>query len=293
MDVAPDGVARGRLAHTELTPSTMRPLGGRAARHATRTPPAVVVLAAGQGSRLGHSGVDVPKWLVHVNGRPIAHFHLAALRAVPAAWSRLVAVIGHRRDAFHEHQLSGLAGRTCELVYNPDYAVCNNWLSLAYALDHLDGTGWSGAVCVLNSDLLLPPARLRALLEYAHQRAEANVLATDSRRELSDEAMKVVVADDGRRVVDIGKRDLRGTATGEFIGVSVLATDHIPALRRILADFAREPERRDEWYEAAYRKAIDDGVPFAVFEIETDDWVEIDDQRDLQLAAEIAGRYAP
>ncbi len=270
----------------------MQPHDRTTGRQATGRPPAVVVLAAGQGSRLREAGAEVPKWLVPVDGSPIAHVHLAALRAVPSAWSRLVAVTGHRSDAFDEPELSVLAGRACELVYNPDYAACNNWLSLAYALDHLDGTGWSGGVCVLNSDLLLPPARLHALLREACERPDTNLLATDSRRELSDEAMKVVVSGDERSVVDIGKRNLRGTPTGEFIGVSVLAADHAPALRRILRDFARDPGRCDEWYEAAYRRAIDDGVPFAAFEIETDDWVEIDDERDLRLAADIAGRYA-
>ena len=252
----------------------------------------MVVLAAGKGSRLGEAAADVPKWLVRVDGRPIAHFHLAALRAVPSAWSRLVVVTGHRGRAFDERHLSALAGRTCELVHNPYYAACNNWLSLACALDHLGGTGWTGAVCVLNSDLLLPPARLQALLAHARECGDTNVLVIDSRRELSDEAMKVVVAGDGRSVSDIGKRDLRGTPTGEFIGASALAPDDVPALRRILAAFGRDAARRNEWYEGAYRQAIDDGTPFSTFEIETDDWVEIDDERDLRLGAEIARRYA-
>jgi choline kinase len=263
----------------------------RAPGAAGSEPPAVVVLAAGRGTRLGQAAAGVPKWLVPVNGTPIAHFHLAALRAAPAAWSRLVAVTGHGSGVLDEAGLSRLAGRRCELVHNPDYAVCNNWLSLARALDHLDASGWTGGVCVVNSDLLLPPIRLRALLEHARARRRESVLAIDSRRALTEEAMKVAVAGDGT-VSDIGKGALRGQAAGEYIGASVLAAGHVAELRRILAGFGRDPARRDEWYEAAYREAIDRGVAFSVFEVATDDWIEIDDERDLRLAAEIAKRYA-
>lgn len=252
--------------------------------------PAVVVLAAGRGSRLHGAGADVPKWLVEVAGRPIAHFHLAALRDAPAAWSRLVVVTGHRRDAFDAERLSALAGRTCELVHNPEYASRNNWLSLATALDHLAATGWAGAVCVLNSDLLLPPTRLRALLEGAAARDGSNVLVVDSRRELTDEAMKVVT-DGGARVCDIGKGELRGTPSGEFVGLSTLAAPHVAAVRSVLAGFASDPRHDDAWYEGAYREAIDAGVPFAAAEVGTADWVEIDDECDLRRGAEIARRY--
>ena len=74
--------------------------------------------------------------------------------------------------------------------------------------------------------------------------------------------------------------------------MSVLAAASVPLLQRILGEFAVDPARRDDWYEAAYRQAIDVGIPFSAFEIETDDWVEIDDERDLRLAGDIAGRYA-
>ena len=275
-----------------MTPATVEPLGGGATTGSLAPPPAVVVLAAGRGSRLGPAGAGVPKWLVRVGACPIAHFHLAALRAEPTAWSRLVVVTGHRSDALDQQQLSAFVGRTCELVYNPSYALCNNWLSLACALDHLEATGWSGDICVLNSDLLLPPTRLQALLHHAREHSRANVLAIDSRRELSEEAMKISLADDGRSVLDIGKHELRGRPSAEFIGASTLAGADVATLRRILDEFARDPERRDEWYEGAYRSAIDGGVPFSVFEIETDDWVEIDDESDLRLASDIAGRCA-
>ncbi|MBD0328492.1 MAG: NTP transferase domain-containing protein [Thermoleophilia bacterium] len=272
-----------------MTQGTVGRLRGDASGHGL--PPAVVVLAAGQGSRLGPAGARAPKWLVPVEGTPIAHFHLRALRADLSAWSRLVAVTGHRSGAFDAARLSSLAGRPCELVHNEQYAACNNWLSLARALDHLEATRWTGAVCVLNSDLLLPPERLHALLADARRRPATNVLAIDSRRPLTEEAMKVVLAGEEPAVVDIGKGTLRGGPTAEFIGVSVLAAAHVPALRRILAAFEQDDARKGEWYEAAYREAIDAGVPFSAFEIATDDWVEIDDERDLRAAAAIAGRY--
>jgi choline kinase len=253
---------------------------------------AVVVLAAGRGSRLASTGRDVPKWLLPVNGTPIAHVHLAALRAASASWSRLVAVVGHRSEALDERELSALAGRPCELVHNSDYASANNWLSLALALDHLHTTGWRGGVCVLNSDLLLPPERLRAILALSAEGAHASLLAADMQRPPSDEAMKVVVGDDGRSVADIGKGALRGAPSGEYIGLSVLAPDHVPVLRRVLTSFRHDPRRRDEWYEAAYREAIDAGLRFHAAEVGTDEWVEIDDERDLATATALGARHA-
>lgn len=252
-------------------------------------PPAVVVLAAGRGSRLTEAGAALPKWLLPVDGTPIAHMHLAALRADPSVWTRLVVVTGHRSDAFDERELSALAGRECELVFNADYAAVNNWLSLGLALDHLAASGWEGPVCVLNSDLVVPPEPIHAVLRAAAA-GSGTLLATDTRGPLSDEAMKVAIAADGRSVVDIGKGRLRGPPGGEYIGLSILAGDDVRTLRAILAGFADDPARHDEWYEAAYREAMDAGVPFFAFDIGDADWVEIDDERDLARAIEIAGR---
>ena len=238
------------------------------------TEPAVVILAAGRGSRLAG---DVPKWFVTVGGRTLAERQLDALSLAGAA--RVLVVTGFRPELFGEEALGA------ELVHNPDWETHNNWRSLAIALERLADDGWDGAVCVLNSDLLVGP-RVVGRFFAAAAGDPRSLLAVDADAPRTDEQMKVAV--EAGRVVDIGKGELAAAPGGEYVGLAKLAARDVPALRAILDGFAADPERADEWYEGAFREAMRAGVEFGVVPVDSGRWIEIDDAADLARAEAIA-----
>jgi len=235
---------------------------------------AVVILAAGRGSRLAG---DVPKWFVTVGGRTLAERQLDALWLAGA--ERVLVVTGFRPELFDEEALGA------ELVHNPDWATHNNWRSLAIALERLADDGWDGQVCVLNSDLLVGPRVVRRFLAAAVGDPRS-LLAVDADAPRTDEQMKVAV--EAGRVVDIGKGELAAAPGGEYVGLAKLAARDVPTLRAILDGFAADPARADEWYEGAFREGMRAGVEFGVVAVDSGRWIEIDDAADLARAEAIA-----
>ena len=256
--------------------------------HATaESPPlAVVILAAGRGSRLGPSGDDVPKWFLPVGARSIADWQLEGLRGAADLWSRVLVVTGYLSEAFDASALSRQLGHRCELVHNARYASHNNWLSLQLALSRLVDDAWKGSVCVLNSDLLLSPGVLRRFLETASGE-RTSIVAVDLDAPRSDEQMKIVLDPETDSVVDIGKDALTGIPAGEYVGLSKIDARHLPLLAQILDSFLHDPGRTSEWYEAAFRDAMRAGAEFTTFRVDSGRWIEVDDGEDLDRARNI------
>ncbi|MGI8870260.1 MAG: NTP transferase domain-containing protein [Mycobacteriales bacterium] len=249
---------------------------------------AYVILAAGMGRRLSQSGHVGPKWLLPVAGRRIADYQLDGIAAAACPEDLCVVVTG-----FGAQDISDLlAGRSAparvEHVHNGAWAANNNWLSLLLALRRLDSIGWTGGVVIINSDLCAPSALFTDFMAAARALPIGRpMLAVDFERPLSDEAMKVAGTrekDGSFRCARIGKVDVAHPA-GEYIGLSAFAPDDwrkmIPALHPF-----EVPERRDEWYEAAFQHIMDRVGAFSAWATPSSNWVEVDNGQDWLRAVE-------
>lgn len=266
-------------------------MSGQAEQPGTGAPPlAVVILAAGRGSRLEASVGDLPKWFAPVGKRTIADWQLEGLRRASGLWSRLLVVTGHRSELFDEEELSAAAGRRCELLHNPGYATRNNWLTLQLALSHLAADAWDGSVCVLNSDLLVAPRVVGRFLG-ASARGPRSLLAVDRHAPPTDEQMKVALDPASGLLADIGKGRLSAPAAGEYVGLAKIDARDAGRLARILDSFLDNPARTDEWYEGAFREAMRTGVELGVFPVDPGRWVEVDDAADLARARALAALF--
>ncbi|AQT93338.1 MULTISPECIES: NTP transferase domain-containing protein [Pseudomonas] len=85
----------------------------------------VIILAAGQGTRLRPFTDDRPKCLVELNGRPLLHRQLEVLRA--AGLTEIALVGGYRADC--------LEGQGVEVLHNPHFATTNMVSTLFCAQD--------------------------------------------------------------------------------------------------------------------------------------------------------------
>lgn len=242
----------------------------------------VVVLAAGQGSRLGALGSATPKWLLRVGDRTIADRQLEGIARASAVVAGVHVVVGHAAGAIVEALRD--RGEPVGVIPNPEFAEINNWWSLLRALRELPE---EATVVVLNADLLAEPGEIAAfVLDAAAGDAEA-LLAVDLERPLTDESMKVCRRADGA-LDRIGKAGVDGAA-GEYVGLLMARGGALRELRAVLESFAGRAECANEWYEGAVGRTASAGVTWQIWPMPSSRWVEIDDDDDLDAACALVG----
>lgn len=257
-------------------------------------PSKVIVIAAGRGKRLGVHTDERPKCLVEVGGRSILGWQLRALAGVGV--TDVVMIRGYRADdlaagarALHP---------TARFLDNPEWQTNNILLSLAYALDELDGP-----VYLTYSDIIFTPLVTRAL---ADAEGDACLVIDRSFRDIYVgrtehplEEGEVSDLDAAGNVYRVGKKSLPPEeAYGEFIGLLKLSAVGAKWLRdAIVAAQARYAGREDEPYQRAARfrnayltdalqELIDRGHPMVPVTIDGQ-WREIDTGQDLERAREL------
>jgi len=254
----------------------------------------VVVLAAGHGNRLGSAGGPGPKWLIDVDGSPIADRHLLGIEQALGPDTEVVVVVGHAAHRVERYCAAYAASSLRpRLVPNDHHDSRNNWYSLLVGLDALDGTlSGDDVVVIVNSDLFGMPTWIATFLEAATDvRDVPGLLAVDVLRPLTPEAMKVAAtpADAaGRRwCTAIGKVGVLDPV-GEYVGMSALAPTGRMMVHDALRTLATKEDRTDAWYEEAFQEAASLSPFLMVWPTPSSDWVEIDDADDLRAANRLA-----
>jgi bifunctional UDP-N-acetylglucosamine pyrophosphorylase / glucosamine-1-phosphate N-acetyltransferase len=198
------------------------------------TPLAVIVLAAGEGTRMRSAR---PKVLHEFAGRSLLGHVLAA--AAPLNAAHTVVVVGHRRDEVSEH-LAEIAPDAVAVVQHEQHGTGH---AVRIGLDAIPPDA-AGTVLVLPGDApLLTPDTLRALVA-ANTGAVATVLSSDV-----DDATgygRVIRAADGsvQRIVEQTDASAEERLVRE-IGTSVYAFDHAllrEAVGRLSTDNAQGEE---------------------------------------------------
>ena len=240
-----------------------------------------MVLAAGAGRRLESLTEDLPKTLLPVDGeRTILDIALANLRR--AGLETGVVVTGYAAERVQERQ-AALEGRhdvALELVFNPKAEEWNNCYSLWCARAH-----FAAGVLLCNGDTVHPPeVEERLLAGRGHSEL---VLALDDAKPLGEEEMKVLL--DGDRLLrGINKAHDPAEAAGEYIGLTLIEPEASEKLAEALqATWERDPQL---YYEDGFQEYADRGGRVGVASVGGLEWVEVDDQRDLDKAREVAWR---
>ena len=240
-----------------------------------------MVLAAGAGRRLESLTEDLPKTLLPVDGeRTILDIALGNLRR--AGLETVVVVTGYAAERVSERQ-AALEERhdvRLELVFNPKAEEWNNCYSLWCAREH-----FTRGVLLCNADTVHPPEVEERLLA-ARGDAEL-VLALDDAKPLGQEEMKVLLGGDGL-LSGINKAHDPAAAAGEYIGLTLIE----PAAADGLAEALEATWRRDPglYYEDGFQEYANRGGRVGVASVGGLEWVEVDDQADLDRAREVAWR---
>ncbi|MGW3403884.1 phosphocholine cytidylyltransferase family protein [Streptomyces zhihengii] len=242
-----------------------------------------LVLAAGAGRRLRPYTDTLPKALVPVDGEATV-LDLTLGNFAEIGLTEAAIVVGYRKEAVYERKaaLEAKYGLKLTLVDNDKAEEWNNAYSLWCARDVL-----ARGVILANGDTVHPVSVEKTLLA-ARGDGKRIILALDTVKQLADEEMKVITAE-GKGVTRITKLMDPATATGEYIGVTLIepeaAADLADALK---ATFERDP---DLYYEDGYQELVDRGFTIDTSPIGEVQWVEIDNHDDLAKGRGIACQY--
>ncbi|MFJ3582499.1 sugar phosphate nucleotidyltransferase [Streptomyces sp. NPDC090127] len=242
-----------------------------------------LVLAAGAGRRLRPYTDTLPKALVPVDGDTTV-LDLTLKNFAEVGLTEVAVVVGYRKEAVYARKeaLEAQYGVSITLIDNDKAEEWNNAYSLWCAREVL-----KRGVILANGDTVHPVSVEKTLLA-ARGDGKKIILALDTVKNLADEEMKVITAE-GKGVQKITKLMDPATATGEYIGVTLIEPEAAEALADALkATFERDP---DLYYEDGYQKLVDDGFTIDVEPIGDVKWVEIDNHDDLAKGRDIACLY--
>ncbi|MGW1551506.1 phosphocholine cytidylyltransferase family protein [Streptomyces sp. NPDC002346] len=242
-----------------------------------------LVLAAGAGRRLRPYTDTLPKALVPVDGEKTV-LDLTLANFAEIGLTEAAIVVGYRKEAVYDRkaELEAKYGLTLTLVDNDKAEEWNNAYSLWCAREVL-----KRGVILANGDTVHPVSVEKTLLA-ARGNGQKIILALDTVKNLADEEMKVIT-DGDKGVQQITKLMDPTTATGEYIGVTLIEPEAAEELADALkATFERDP---DLYYEDGYQELVNRGFTVDVAPIGEVTWVEIDNHDDLAKGREIACLY--
>ena len=234
-----------------------------------------IILAAGQGKRLGKLTSDIPKCLLAIEDKTLLDFSLEALKE--SKISDITFVIGHAKEKLIEHVIKNWSDEfTFEFVYNEKYSEYNNIYSA-----YLVKGSWTDETVLLNSDIIFDA---RILLDLKSE-ARNSCLVIDNTKPLIAEDMKVKVNQD-KKITAINKGLSIKDSYGEYIGILYLqGPERVKFLESL--ELNVQNKTLDLYYEDALDQVLNN---LAVYPFSTNGrkWTEVDTSEDYELAKKIA-----
>ena len=239
-----------------------------------------IILAAGMGKRLGELTSGNTKCMVKVNGVSLIDRMLSQLSKLNL--SKIVMVVGYQAENLKAHVGNSVAGTPIVFVENPIYDKTNNIYSLALAKDFLVAED----TLLLESDLIVEDAVLDEILHDPFPN-----LALVSKYETWMDGTMVRINDERDIVSFIPKSAFKYSETDTYyktvniykFSAGFSRTHYVPFL-----DAYTKALGNNEYYEQVLRViTMLDKVERKAHLLSGEDWYEIDDVQDLDIAETI------
>ena len=234
-----------------------------------------LMLAAGLGSRLGHSGKrDAPKVLLRFGGKSLLNRHIDTLKRNGV--DQLVLGVGFSKDQI-EQEIAALGAQSfVTTVFNPDFDTGS--IVTLWTLREEMCRG--GSILLMDADVLYHEEVVTRLVTSNHR----NCLTLDRGADLDDEAVKVCIRNgdivEFRKWVSVDA-DLRGESVG-FFKLSAGAAKGLVEQTKLYIEQGRHA---DPYEEPVRDVLLTSGRGVYGYEDVTGlPWIEIDTAADLARA---------
>ena len=241
-----------------------------------------IILAAGEGSRLGKIGEGRPKCLIKIGDNTLLEIQINTLHV--CGIDDISIVRGYEGEKI---DVPGL-----KYYDNPDYASTNMSHSLFCAW-----TEMAGDILILYADILYEEQVIKRLIESRHDIALGVMVnwkeAIRQRTKIALEELEMVYFDSENRIREIGKRRTEEYETqGQFIGIVKCSHRGIEILKRNYdrvkklysgKPFGQAAVFEKSWLTDIFQEMTELGVPLHCVIIERG-WMEIDTPEDYERA---------
>ncbi len=229
-----------------------------------------IILAAGDGDRLGFLTIACPKVLLSVNDVPLIRYPIEAL--VAAGISDIAIVVGYLGDKVIEIVGNGSDfGVRLKYIYNSDY-LGGNAISVYMAREWAQGE----PVILCMGDHLIERKMIKRLLDRQILSETLCIDYTPSQYHQLAEATKVIV-DGAGCIKDIGKELVFWDAIDT--GIFLLTESFFQALDELIPRRGIDVEISD-----VIRLLISQGHSFDTCNVSGSSWTDVDTKEDLDLA---------
>lgn len=229
-----------------------------------------VILAAGMGERLMPLTKDIPKTLLKLNNQTIIENMVR--KCLNNGIKEYLVVVGHFKEkvATECQRLALKYDITFTIIENNDYYKTNTGVSTLLAVKQLKNRDF----IIINGDNVFDGKIIENLLE-----SDSTAMIIDNHKKLNQESFKIMIEDSIIR--DMGKEISIESSSGEFIGISKVASGDVKLFENILKRLTSEDPQ--QYYDIAYvelsRKSKVDYVYTNGLK-----WTEIDDINDFNHA---------
>ncbi len=229
-----------------------------------------VILAAGDGGRLGSLTATCPKVLLPVDGKPLISYPIEALTA--AGISEIAIVVGYLADRVVETLGDGsFFSVKLQYILNPDYEG-GAAISVSKARDWTRGEPF----VLLMGDHLIEHNPVKCLLNKATLSDTLCIDYTPAKHLQLDEATKVVL-DSAGCIKDIGKE--LGYWDAIDTGIFLLTKNFFRAIDELVLQRGIDVEITD-----VILFLISWGYRFETCDVSGNLWADIDTEKDLDTA---------
>lgn len=239
----------------------------------------VIILSAGQGSRLLPLTAERPKCLIDFSGKSLIAWQIEMLAA--GGVTEIHVVTGFMTDMV-EAELEKLkpSGTNITAHFNPFYKVADNLGSCWIVRDVMDGD-----FMILNGDTLISPE----IIETVQKSNSWPITVTvDVKDQYDSDDMKVSL--EGDRLTAIGKTLTAEQSNAESIGFLAFQGEGGAMFREKVREYMRTPAGVENWY----LKIIDTLAPsgkVGAVSIQGYDWAEVDFLNDVETATTLTDQW--
>lgn len=243
----------------------------------------VIILAAGQGTRLRHYTDNIPKCMVELAGKPLLHHQLEVLR--DAGLHKILLVGGYCAERLNAEGV--------EIELNPKFAT-TNMVSTLFCAEEWMQEGED--LIIAYGDIIYEPKVLQSLLA-----ADAPIAISvdtqwqrlwEARMEDPLKDAETLKLQEGNRVIEVGKKPQSlEQIQGQYMGLIKVRGDTVKQFRKAWHSLDRDAHYDGQDFSNMYMTSfiqhlIDTGVVVqAAF---TDGgWIEVDSVEDLDFYNEL------